>query len=264
MLRIIIVLIFIKEILCQNCGNNIGICINNECCSQYGWCGSTVDHCSNGCQKLFGRCDGDSNLLIYECSIPNTIALTFDDGVSQYTSKLLNILYENNVKATFFINGITNINLSINNKNTKNIIKRMFLNGHQIAHHTWSHKDLTLLSTTDLLSEINLLSSKIQNIIGKRPRFLRPPYGNLNENVISTLTNLTYRIALWSLDTEDWNYGPPNIQDKFINLDKKIVLHHDTLSYVSTVYINDLIKFIKSQNLQIKTLAECLNENAYF
>ena len=103
------------------------------CCSQYGYCGDTPDHCGTGCQAGFGVCGGGGTtpappgpgpstsppapptggrpkpgnvpygVSLASCTVPGTIALTYDDGPWQFTAKLLDILAQNNVKATFMV-----------------------------------------------------------------------------------------------------------------------------------------------------------------
>jgi peptidoglycan/xylan/chitin deacetylase (PgdA/CDA1 family) len=81
---------------------------------------------------------------IYRCKVPNTVALTFDDGPNKYTKDVLDILDSFGARATFFITGINSGKGAIDDdrKPWKGLIERMFHSGHQIASHTWSHQDL--------------------------------------------------------------------------------------------------------------------------
>ncbi|CAJ0753334.1 18639_t:CDS:1, partial [Entrophospora sp. SA101] len=86
-------------------------CLNGFCCSEFGFCGSTAEHCGKGCQSAFGRCGeaappaAPNKRIITNCKTPGTVALTFDDGPFNTTRALLKVLKEEKVKATFFVNG---------------------------------------------------------------------------------------------------------------------------------------------------------------
>jgi hypothetical protein len=85
---------------------------------------------------------------IYDCTEPNTIAITYDDGPWIYTESVLDQFKAANAKATFFITGI-NINKGAIDDASKPwaaIIKRMLAEGHQVASHTWSHQDLSAIT----------------------------------------------------------------------------------------------------------------------
>lgn len=88
--------------------------------------------------------------VIYRCTIPGTIAITFDDGPFLYTNGLLDILRSRNVKATFFFNGNNYGRI----EDFASAVKRAYVDGHQVASHTWDHKDLTTLSPGDALEEL--------------------------------------------------------------------------------------------------------------
>lgn len=75
--------------------------------------------------------------MITACTVPNTIALTYDDGPSHYTPKLLELLSEYGVRATFFVNGY---HLRLDGR--AKYLKRAHEEGHQIASHTYIHPSL--------------------------------------------------------------------------------------------------------------------------
>ncbi|KAF9091968.1 hypothetical protein BGX23_004760 [Mortierella sp. AD031] len=88
--------------------------------------------------------------VVTRCTIPGTIALTFDDGPFLYTNGLLDILHSRAVKATFFFNGNTYGRI----EDFAASVKRAYQDGHQVASHTWDHKDLTSLSQGDAIEEM--------------------------------------------------------------------------------------------------------------
>lgn len=127
------------------------------------------------------------------------ITLTFDDGPDEvYTPQILDILKKYNIKATFFV---------IGNRIEKNseIVKRMNDEGHIVANHSWSHKDLSQTSEVITDREINLTEDIIEKKTGKKTAYLRPPYGAVSEELLTKARNLGYKVIHWSVDSRDWS-----------------------------------------------------------
>ncbi len=126
------------------------------------------------------------------------IALTFDDGPSAVnTPRILDILEENSVAATFFIIG----RCAADNPE---IIKRASSIGCEIGNHTYDHKNLTSLSKSEIRNQLDLASGVIEDILSVTPRFMRVPACHYNRAVKETSD---MPIILWSVDTRDWSYG---------------------------------------------------------
>ena len=101
---------------------------------------------------------------------------TFDDGPTNVTSELLDFLDSVNQKTTFFEIGsqiIQNYQLT----------QREYVSGHQIGVHTWSHPDLTSLSAQAVYAELAWTIYAIHAAVGQTPKYFRPPYGFINNNV---------------------------------------------------------------------------------
>jgi len=198
------------------CGHGHGVCPEGQCCSSAGWCGLNELYCLEGCQSEFGEC-GQSAIdnakvegfnYYSTCVNDKYWAMTFDDGPFIYDHKLLDLLKEKGVKATFFITGASA--MGIDTPEAKEIIKRMDDEGHIIGSHTWSHLDLTTLSESEVVDEMTKLETIIEEAIGKKPAFVRPPYGSGNGNIklAKNLKSLGYSAAVtWNIDTMDWNNG---------------------------------------------------------
>ena len=123
------------------------------------------------------------------------VALTFDDGPSSvYTKILLDGLKERKVKATFFLVGE-------NVENNKKLTKRISKEGHLIGNHTYSHADLARTNYNKASVEINKTNEIITSITGTSPKYIRPPYGDVNKKL---LENTGMRVVLWNVDPEDW------------------------------------------------------------
>ncbi len=99
------------------------------------------------------------------------IALTFDDGPNEpHTSKILDILKEQGIKATFFVVGR-------NAEQAGSVVQRMSQEGHEIGNHGYSHQAMVLKSPTAIRQEIRTTSDLLERLVGFRPKFFRAPYG---------------------------------------------------------------------------------------
>ncbi len=124
-------------------------------------------------------------------------ALTFDDGPSEYTPQVLDILASYGAKATFF-------EIGQNVANYPEYSARVVSEGHQLSSHTYSHVDLTQQTAQGLADEIDKAADAIEQATGERPSVLRPPGGNLyGKQFLDLVGSITYS-AYWSVDTEDW------------------------------------------------------------
>lgn len=105
------------------------------------------------------------------------LAITFDDGPHpKYTKKLLDGLRERNVKASFFLVGK-------NISGQEELVRQMQEDGHLIGTHCYNHEDLTKMNIEEACDWILKTNDLIENITGKRPEYIRPPYGIWNEEL---------------------------------------------------------------------------------
>ena len=149
------------------------------------------------------------------------IAFTFDDGPNtSTTSRLLDGIKEYNAKVTFFVLG-SRVN------SHQEVLKRAYEEGNQIGSHTYNHLNLLLLSDSKIIEEISKTDEAIKNIIGTSPELLRPPYGNVNDNIKQLSSKY---IINWNVDTEDWKLKDRNlIKENILKnaRDGAIILLHD-------------------------------------
>lgn len=151
------------------------------------------------------------------------VALTFDDGPSVHTPRLLNIFKKHGGKGTFFVVG------NLIDKN-KVVAKRIVNEGHEIASHAWSHSDLSQLSLEKGQKEIQKTHDKIYEITGVYPKIIRPPYGSYNDTVKYSAYTCNEAIVLWSVDTLDWKTRNANAVYRSVMSsvsDGAIILCHD-------------------------------------
>ena len=128
-----------------------------------------------------------------------TIAITFDDGPDTvYTPKILDILKKENVKATFFL---------IGNKIKKNpkIAQRIFQEGHCIGNHTYTHLDMKDVSIERVEKEVVKTELLIDSMFGSSLKYMRAPWGAINDDQKAALVKLGYKVFKWNLDAFDWD-----------------------------------------------------------
>lgn len=127
------------------------------------------------------------------------VALTFDDGPHpELTPKLLDILRQQGVRATFYV-----IGRSVDAH--PEIARRIVAEGHEIANHTYTHPHLTKVGAARLDSEMTRTTEAIVRATGRRPTNMRPPYGAINARVEqSLLQKHGLDVIMWSVDPLDW------------------------------------------------------------
>ena len=189
------------------------------------------------------------------------VYLTFDDGPSSYTGKILDVLKKYNIKATFFVT----------NSGSDSLIKREYKEGHTVALHTASHNYKKVYSSVDgYFKDLNSVSNRVYKITGEKPTIIRFPGGssntvskNYSKGIMTILTsevlNRGYHYFDWNISVEDAG-GCANKKTQVLKeecvfnnfkkgLSKKrsnVVLMHDIKSYTAAK-LEDMIKYALSQ-----------------
>ena len=130
-------------------------------------------------------------------NVGKLVSLTFDDGPdSTYTPAVLDVLKQKDVKATFFLIGKRV-------EENPQIAKRIAEEGHLVGNHTYSHANLDKASP-EVAQELSKAETafKAQGLSGNG--LFRPAYGAANPSLIEQVSNLGYKVAMWSVDTLDW------------------------------------------------------------
>jgi peptidoglycan-N-acetylglucosamine deacetylase len=153
------------------------------------------------------------------------IAMTFDDGPSSAnTPRLLDILKQRNIKATFFLIGQ-------NVASNPDIVRRILADGHEIGNHSWTHPQLSKLPDDRVTAEITKTQDAIKDASGFTPTILRPPYGAITARQREWIeSKFGLSIILWSVDPFDWKRpGASVITQRILSQVRPgaIILSHD-------------------------------------
>ncbi|MFH8791804.1 polysaccharide deacetylase family protein [Streptomyces sp. NPDC017941] len=158
-----------------------------------------------------------------DCRKAKCIALTFDAGPSENTPRLLKILKQKAVPATFFTLGKNHI------VKYPELVKQMDAEGHEVASHTWSHKILTKIDPAEARAELERPNKAIEKLIGKKPTLMRPPQGRTNDTVNKISRDLGLSEILWTVTAKDYTTNDPALIRKRVleqsSRDGIILLH---------------------------------------
>lgn len=176
------------------------------------------------------------------------IALTFDDGPSKQTRKILATLAEYDGLATFFTVGERLDDYS-------ETLQMIYDSGCQIGMHTYSHANLRKLSKSEILDEINKTNDLIYKYTGEYSHLVRPPYGAVNDKVKATVEQ---PMINWSIDTRDWESRDANsVYNEIMNNveDGDIILMHDLYSSTAEA-VSRVVPELVAQGYQLCTVDE--------
>jgi peptidoglycan/xylan/chitin deacetylase (PgdA/CDA1 family) len=190
------------------------------------------------------------------------IYLTFDDGPSyKITNKVLDVLEENQVKATFFLIG-SQI------KDKEDVVKRIYNEGHSIGLHTYTHNFRKIYCNEDkFIQEMMVCRNEIQEVIGIAPNIIRFPggsYKHLSKSYLKKLHDNNFRVYDWNMDNCDGlnpKSQPYNLyvkaikgSDKFDNI--ILLLHCTDMNKNTCKALPEIIKYYKSQGYEFKGITD--------
>ncbi|KAG0051293.1 chitin deacetylase [Gryganskiella cystojenkinii] len=220
--------------------------------------------------ECWWTCDACASDDITACAAPNTWGLTFDDGPSTATPALLNYLKGQKLSATFFLIGSNVIQYP-------DTVKRELAEGHHLASHTWSHHALTTLTNEQIVAEMKWTEKAVMAATGLKLKYMRPPYGDINNRVRFVLKKMGYIPVDWTgdaFDTTDWKM--PTITEASViatftkSLDTYVAgpktkgfycLEHD-LNNLTVAAAQKLIPLGQARKIQISNVAVCESDPA--
>lgn len=141
----------------------------------------------------------DKKVPIYAVSrADNYIAVTFDCAWgNSNTDLLLSLLKDANATATFFVTG------EFCDKYPEDV-RKMYQAGHEIGNHSDLHPHIEGININDLIEDTRECSRKIKMITGEEPKIYRAPYGEYDDNTVSTIEGMGMKMIQWSVDSIDW------------------------------------------------------------
>jgi len=285
----------------KECGEGVGSCPAGKCCSEYGYCGSEPSYCyAPGCNYKFGPGCPENNPPsgsntssvsrnkvgniayggegVFRCVTPGTVALTFDDGPqTAFTDRILDLFKSYNAKATFFVTG-NNINKGQIDLKHADALKRIDNEGHQVASHTFTHLDLSKISSLDRKNQMWMNEMAIRNVLGKIPVYMRPPYSSCTKDsgCQQDMSDLGYHIINFNVDTDDYNKNKPdqiqlskdwfkgNITKDGASAqkgDKWLAIGHDILDQTANNLTEFMLSTITQLGYKAVTVGDCLGDS---
>lgn len=133
-----------------------------------------------------------------------TVCLTFDDGPHPvYTPRLLDVLRDRGVRATFFLIGREA-------ERYPDIVRRAVDEGHAVGNHTFSHSDPGSTSARRLIEEVHRTNVLLAELSGRAPKLFRPPHGKVTASKLWRLWQEGQTVVLWNVDPKDYSRGAPD------------------------------------------------------
>lgn len=192
------------------------------------------------------------------CSVVKCVALTFDDGPSPFDARLLQILKDNDAKATFF---------EIGNKVAANPAGARLVAdaGMEIGNHTWEHPNMVTIPPGDIAPQFSRANDAIAAATGRTPNLYRPAGGLSNDVVRQTAGRLGLAEILWDVIPFDWANDSNTAATRYMLMTYikpgSVVLFHDT--YSSTVdLVYQFIPVLRANGYRMVTVSELLGPRA--
>lgn len=185
--------------------------------------------------------------------------LTFDNGYENgFTSKILDVLKEKQVPAIFFVTGHYV-------KDQPELIKRMAAEGHIVGNHSWSHPDMSQLSASQIQAELDKVKAPVLELTGqKEMKYLRPPRGVFNDNMLAASKRFGYTNVFWSIAYKDWDVNAQSgSRHAYTQVIKQlhpgaIILLH-SVSKDNAEALGSIIDEARRQGYEFKSLDELLS-----
>ena len=189
------------------------------------------------------------------------VALTFDAAWgNEDTQKILDILKEKNVHATFFMTGGWV-------KNYPEDVKAILAAGHDLGNHSENHKNMSKLSSDEQKQELLSVHERVRQLTGYEMFLFRPPYGDYDDSVVLTARECGYYPIQWDVDSLDWkDYGTDAILDRVLNHSHlgngSIILCHNGAKYTAQA-LERLITGLQEKGYRIVPVSELILREDY-
>ncbi|MDE7157213.1 MAG: polysaccharide deacetylase family protein [Lachnospiraceae bacterium] len=176
------------------------------------------------------------------------------------TAKILEILARNNVHVTFFMTG------GWVEKYPEDV-KAIAAAGHDLGNHSENHKKMSELNADECKQEILSVNDKVKALTGSDMFLFRPPYGDYNNNLITTTRSINYYPIQWDVDSLDWkNYGVESIINTVLNHkhlgNGSIILMHNGAKYTADA-LESVIKGLREKGYEIVPISQLIIRDNY-
>lgn len=184
--------------------------------------------------------------------VGKVVYLTFDDGPSELTGKFLDVLKEQHVASTFFMQGS-----NLQNTGFQENVKRTVKEGHYIGAHSMTHNSDKLYKKGQFVTEMKETLALIHNITGTTPKLVRPPYGSApglkGQDIRNKIVEAGIKVWDWTIDSNDWKLkgNPQQIIEnvkRTTTEDVEVVLMHEKLQTLQA--LPEIIKFYKEKGYE--------------
>ncbi|RWQ76843.1 polysaccharide deacetylase family protein [Bacillus cereus] len=184
--------------------------------------------------------------------VGRVVYLTFDDGPSELTGKFLDVLKEQHVSSTFFMQGS-----NLQNTGFQENVKRAVKEGHYIGAHSMTHNSDKLYKKGQFVTEMKETLALIHNITGTTPKLVRPPYGSApglkGQDIRNKIVEAGIKVWDWTIDSNDWKLkgNPQQIIEnvkRTTTEDVEVVLMHEKLQTLQA--LPEIIKFYKDKGYE--------------
>ena len=189
-----------------------------------------------------------------DCAKDKCVALTFDDGPTPYTDRLLQVLKDNNAKATFFLIGNK---VAANPEGAKRIAEA----GMEVGSHTWEHPNMTTIPPEFIAGQFSKASDAIEQATGQRPTLVRTAGGLINDAVLAEAGKQGLADINWDVIPFDWANDANTAATRAVMMAQikpnSVVLLHDT--YSSTVDLAEqFIPVLKANGYHLVTVSHMI------
>lgn len=189
------------------------------------------------------------------------ISISFDAAWgNEDTPKLLEILKQNDVRATFFMTGGWI-------EKYPDDVKAIAAGGHDLGNHSENHKQMSQLSAEQCKEEIMKPHEKVKQLTGKDMCLFRPPYGDYNDNLINVCREIGYYPIQWDVDSLDWkDYDASTIIKKVTEHkhlgNGTIILCHNGAKHTAEA-LDTMIKTLKEKGFSFVPISELIMKDGY-
>lgn len=191
------------------------------------------------------------------------VALSFDVNWAEedYLYEILDILDEEDVKATFFVMG----KWVIYPEGNKEKLIKIKEGGHEIGNHSYVHPSFDKIDEGRMLEEVKKTDEIIENTVGVKPKLFRFPSGAYNKKAYTFIKSLGYECIQWNVDSVDWKESSEQIEYERVMKKVKpgsIILFHNNAKYTPS-NLRKIIRELKNQGYTFLTVGDMMYDDSY-